>query len=196
MGASRDVTFASVVEFGLLLTFAALAVATGDLSLSGMFGAPLAATAGTLAAPLMLLALGLFALMLAECARVPVDDPSTHLELTMVHEVMVLDHGGPDLAMILYCGRAQARALQRAGGGAGRAARLVDGAGVARGVGGGTGGERRRRRRRRIGHGAPAHGEGAALRLRQRGARRFRADPAAALRRPCRPPRTCSCCSS
>jgi formate hydrogenlyase subunit 4 len=104
MGASRDVTFASIVEFGLLLTFAALAVATGELSLSGMFGAPLAAKSGALAAPLMLLALGLFALMLAECARVPVDDPSTHLELTMVHEVMVLDHGGPDLAMIQYSG--------------------------------------------------------------------------------------------
>ena len=104
MGASRDVTFASIIEFGLLLTFAALAVATGDLSLSGMFGVPLAAKAGVLAAPLMLLALGLFALMLAECARVPVDDPSTHLELTMVHEVMVLDHGGPDLAMIQYAG--------------------------------------------------------------------------------------------
>jgi formate hydrogenlyase subunit 4 len=104
MGASRDVTFASIVEFGLLMTFASLAVATGELSLSGMFGAPLAARAGALAAPLMLLALGLFALMLAECARVPVDDPSTHLELTMVHEVMVLDHGGPDLAMILYAG--------------------------------------------------------------------------------------------
>jgi formate hydrogenlyase subunit 4 len=104
MGASRDVTFASIIEFGLLLTFAALAVATGELSLSGMFGSGLAGKAGALAAPLMLLALGLFALMLAECARVPVDDPTTHLELTMVHEVMVLDHGGPDLAMIQYAG--------------------------------------------------------------------------------------------
>src|SRR5208282_6296547 len=41
---------------------------------------------------------------LAECARVPVDDPATHLELTMVHEVMALDHGGPDLALIQYAG--------------------------------------------------------------------------------------------
>jgi formate hydrogenlyase subunit 4 len=41
-------------------------------------------------------------LALAECARVPVDDPATHLELTMVHEVMVLDHSGPDLAFIHY----------------------------------------------------------------------------------------------
>jgi formate hydrogenlyase subunit 4 len=49
-----------------------------------------------------MVAMSLFALTLAECNRVPVDDPTTHLELTMVHEVMVLDHSGPDLAMILY----------------------------------------------------------------------------------------------
>lgn len=102
MGASREVTFASIVEGGLLLTFAALAVATGELTMTGMFGGPLAARVGGAAAPLALLAAGLFALMLAECSRVPVDDPTTHLELTMVHEVMVLDHGGPDLALILY----------------------------------------------------------------------------------------------
>jgi formate hydrogenlyase subunit 4 len=41
-------------------------------------------------------------LLLAECSRSPVDDPTTHLELTMIHEVIVLDHSGPDLAMILY----------------------------------------------------------------------------------------------
>jgi formate hydrogenlyase subunit 4 len=40
--------------------------------------------------------------LLAENARIPVDDPNTHLELTMIHEVMVLDHGGPDFAFILY----------------------------------------------------------------------------------------------
>jgi len=39
---------------------------------------------------------------LCENARIPFDDPDTHLELTMIHEVMVLDHGGPDLAFILY----------------------------------------------------------------------------------------------
>jgi formate hydrogenlyase subunit 4 len=47
-------------------------------------------------------ALSLFAVLLAENSRIPVDDPNTHLELTMVHEVMVLDHGGPDLGFILY----------------------------------------------------------------------------------------------
>jgi formate hydrogenlyase subunit 4 len=40
--------------------------------------------------------------LLAENARIPVDDPTTHLELTMIHEVMVLDHAGPDLGLILY----------------------------------------------------------------------------------------------
>ncbi len=46
--------------------------------------------------------MALMIVLLAENARIPVDDPNTHLELTMIHEVMVLDHGGPDLAFILY----------------------------------------------------------------------------------------------
>jgi formate hydrogenlyase subunit 4 len=49
-----------------------------------------------------LLAVGLFIILLAENCRVPFDDPNTHLELTMIHEVMVLDHSGPPLAMILH----------------------------------------------------------------------------------------------
>jgi len=52
----------------------------------------------------VLAAASLFMLLLAENARVPIDDPATHLELTMIHEVMVLDHSGPDLALILYAG--------------------------------------------------------------------------------------------
>ena len=55
------------------------------------------------AAPaLALVAAALFVVVLAENARIPVDDPNTHLELTMIHEVMVLDHSGPDFAFILY----------------------------------------------------------------------------------------------
>jgi formate hydrogenlyase subunit 4 len=50
----------------------------------------------------VLLAAGLFIVLLAENCRVPFDDPNTHLELTMVHEVMVLDHSGPPLAVILH----------------------------------------------------------------------------------------------
>jgi len=51
---------------------------------------------------LAMIAVSLFAILLAENARIPVDDPNTHLELTMIHEVMVLDHSGPDLAFIQY----------------------------------------------------------------------------------------------
>jgi formate hydrogenlyase subunit 4 len=50
----------------------------------------------------VLLAAGLFVVLLAENCRVPFDDPNTHLELTMIHEVMVLDHSGPPLAVILH----------------------------------------------------------------------------------------------
>ena len=54
------------------------------------------------AAPLVLVAIGLFIVLLAETCRIPVDDPNTHLELTMIHEVMVLDHSGPLFGVILY----------------------------------------------------------------------------------------------
>ena len=50
----------------------------------------------------VLLAAGLFTVLLAENCRVPFDDPNTHLELTMIHEAMVLDHSGPPLAVILH----------------------------------------------------------------------------------------------
>jgi formate hydrogenlyase subunit 4 len=102
MGASRDVTFASLVEPGLFVAFVALSVASGGLSLSNMLGADLWLRWSVVAPTIVLLAGSVFLLMLAECARVPVDDPTTHLELTMIHEVMVLDSSGPDLALILY----------------------------------------------------------------------------------------------
>ena len=102
MGASREVTFASLVEFALFVALATLAVVTHSLSLSGMLGAPLTARWATAAPAIILIAAALFVLLLAECARSPVDDPTTHLELTMIHEVMILDHSGPDLGAILY----------------------------------------------------------------------------------------------
>jgi formate hydrogenlyase subunit 4 len=102
MGTSREVSFASLVEPGLFVVLVALGVATQRLSLSGMFGTELWQHWTLVVPSVILLAVSLFVLMLAECARVPVDDPATHLELTMIHEVMVLDHSGPDLAFILY----------------------------------------------------------------------------------------------
>jgi formate hydrogenlyase subunit 4 len=102
MGASREVTFASFAEPVLFLCFVGLVLATGHLSLSGMLGPALATAWPRDTASLVLVALALFVLLLVENSRVPADDPATHLELTMIHEVIVLDHSGPDLALVLY----------------------------------------------------------------------------------------------
>ncbi len=102
MGAAREVTFASLAEPALFLCLLVLARATDTISLSGMLGPGLPAAWGHAAPALVLAAIGLFVVALAENSRIPVDDPNTHLELTMIHEVMVLDHGGPDFAFILY----------------------------------------------------------------------------------------------
>ena len=102
MGGSREVTFSALAEPALLLAVAAVAHETGCLSLSEMFDA-LSFTSWTVAAaPLLMACAALFLVFLVENARIPVDDPNTHLELTMIHEVMVLDHSGPDLAFIHY----------------------------------------------------------------------------------------------
>lgn len=102
MGAAREATFACLAEPAFVLGLLALAKASGSLSLSSMLGSsmPLAWTRG--GASFVLVAIALFVVLLAENSRIPVDDPNTHLELTMIHEVMVLDHGGPAFGLILY----------------------------------------------------------------------------------------------
>jgi formate hydrogenlyase subunit 4 len=102
MGASREVQFSALAEPPLLLGLAVVGRLTGDLSLSGMFASISAATWSKSGPTLALVAVGFLVILLAENARIPVDDPNTHLELTMIHEVMVLDHSGPDLAYIFY----------------------------------------------------------------------------------------------
>jgi formate hydrogenlyase subunit 4 len=95
MGAAREVSYAVLSEAAIIAAILSLSVQTGAMSLGPM----LAPSAGAGAA---LLAAGLFIVLLAENCRVPFDDPNTHLELTMIHEVMVLDHSGPPLAVILH----------------------------------------------------------------------------------------------
>ncbi|MBI4503476.1 MAG: NADH-quinone oxidoreductase subunit H [Gemmatimonadetes bacterium] len=102
MGASREVTFASFTEVAFFFALIALSLATDSLSFAGMLGAPLVTAWPSAAPSIVMAAATLFVVLLAETSRVPFDDPATHLELTMIHEVMVLDHGGPDLALILY----------------------------------------------------------------------------------------------
>jgi formate hydrogenlyase subunit 4 len=95
MGAAREVSYAVLSEAALITAILCLSVQSGSVTLNAM----LAPSAGPGA---VLLAAGLFAVLLAENCRVPFDDPNTHLELTMIHEVMVLDHSGPPLAVILH----------------------------------------------------------------------------------------------
>ncbi|TAK99730.1 MAG: formate hydrogenlyase subunit 4 [Verrucomicrobia bacterium] len=95
MGAAREVSYAVLGEAAIITALLTLGLQSGSVSLTTM----LAPAAGAGAA---LLAAGLFAVLLAENCRVPFDDPNTHLELTMIHEVMVLDHSGPPLAAILH----------------------------------------------------------------------------------------------
>lgn len=102
MGAAREVTFACLTEPALFFGFLVLVKLSGSLKLSDMLHAPWQAPWTLAAAPLVLVAVGLFVIVLAENCRIPVDDPNTHLELTMIHEVMVLDHSGPLFGVILY----------------------------------------------------------------------------------------------
>ena len=102
MGASREVFFSALAEPALLVALVTLARQTGSLSLSTLLGHGMEGQWLAVGPVLALVLVALMIVVLAENARIPVDDPSTHLELTMIHEVMVLDHGGPDFAFIQY----------------------------------------------------------------------------------------------
>lgn len=101
MGAAREAYFPIICEAAMFMILIFFYRMTGELSLSAYF-----AGTGSLAlwqiagAPLLFIVIAFFIILLTENARVPVDDPATHLELTMIHEVMVLDHSGPDFALI------------------------------------------------------------------------------------------------
>jgi len=95
MGASREALFSALAEPALLLGIAALAGKTGWMSLSSIL--PASSPAGFES---LLVGAALCIVFLCENSRIPIDDPTTHLELTMIHEVMVLDHSGPDFGFI------------------------------------------------------------------------------------------------
>jgi formate hydrogenlyase subunit 4 len=95
MGAAREVSYAVLAEAAIITAVLSLCIQTRSTSLITI----LSPSAG---AGAVLLAAGLFIVLLAENCRVPFDDPNTHLELTMIHEVMVLDHSGPPLAAVLH----------------------------------------------------------------------------------------------
>jgi formate hydrogenlyase subunit 4 len=102
MGASREVQFAIITEVVLLLGLAVLAIGTQEISLTGIYAGLWTHYVSPLGPVAFLVAFAFLIVLLVENARIPVDDPNTHLELTMIHEVMVLDHCGVDLAFIQY----------------------------------------------------------------------------------------------
>jgi formate hydrogenlyase subunit 4 len=100
MGSSREATVAALAEPAALLGIFALSVRAGSSSITGIVHATIA-DPRTLASPVTLLALGTIVIVVvAETGRLPVDNPSTHLELTMIHEAMILEYAGPDLAVV------------------------------------------------------------------------------------------------
>ena len=100
MGAAREASFTSFIEPALFLLIGSAMVAGGGSSFAALIGQLHRSAAFVwLALPTVVV---LLVLLQAEAARVPVDDPLTHLELTMVHEVMILDHSGPELAAMQY----------------------------------------------------------------------------------------------
>ncbi|MCP4541834.1 MAG: hydrogenase [Chloroflexi bacterium] len=101
MGAAREAYFPIICEATVFMILILFYMLTSELRLAAYFsvGQPygLWQTAGT---PLLFVVIAFFIILLTENSRVPVDDPATHLELTMIHEVMVLDHSGPDFGLI------------------------------------------------------------------------------------------------
>jgi len=102
MGASREVTFSALTEVALLLGLASIAKQTHITSISTMFPVISTAFLHHYSPTVLLVALSFLLVLLTENCRIPIDDPNTHLELTMIHEVMILDYSGPNLGFIFY----------------------------------------------------------------------------------------------
>jgi formate hydrogenlyase subunit 4 len=100
MGASRASTIGALAEPALLVAVLALSLQAGTSNLPGIVSATLAHPAWAASPERLLALLALLAVVFAETGRIPVDNPSTHLELTMIHEAMVLEYAGPELALI------------------------------------------------------------------------------------------------
>ena len=99
MGSSREMTLSAIVEPVIIVTFAALGLVLKTTNLHEMFAATLNSNA-LADPPLLLIVLSLFIILIVETSRIPVDNPETHLELTMIHEAMLLEYSGPNLALM------------------------------------------------------------------------------------------------
>ena len=99
MGSSREMTFSAVIEPVIIIVFAALGLLLKTTNLYEMFATSLKSSL-LINPSTLLISLSLFIILIVESSRIPVDNPETHLELTMIHEAMLLEYSGPDLAMM------------------------------------------------------------------------------------------------
>jgi formate hydrogenlyase subunit 4 len=100
MGSSRAVTVAALAEPTLLVAGFALSVRVGSSNLASLVEHGQRAPSTILSPATLLAAVALWIVVVAEAGRLPVDNPSTHLELTMIHEAMILEYAGRDLAVV------------------------------------------------------------------------------------------------
>jgi formate hydrogenlyase subunit 4 len=100
LGSSREMTISAIAEPALMLAVFTVALGAGSTNLSAVAHAALGQSWRFLAPSQMLAFAALFIVLIAETGRIPVDNPATHLELTMVHEAMILEYSGPYLALI------------------------------------------------------------------------------------------------
>ncbi len=101
MGASREACFTTIVEPAFFMIMASIMAISGNYTFDAL--TMILEKAGTYGVLIIIFAVvALFMMVLIECSRVPVDDPTTHLELTMIHEVMILDNSGKDFAFLTW----------------------------------------------------------------------------------------------
>ena len=99
MGSSREMTFSAVIEPVIIIVFAALGLLLKTTNIYQMFATSLQSSL-LINPSTLLISLSLFIILIVESSRIPVDNPETHLELAMIHEAMLLEYSGPDLAMM------------------------------------------------------------------------------------------------
>lgn len=100
MGSSREMTISAIIEPVVIVIFAGLAFVFKTANIHEMVSTAITSPIYLFSPSLILLSISLFIVLITETARVPVDNPETHLELTMIHEAMILEQSGKNLALM------------------------------------------------------------------------------------------------
>ncbi len=109
--ASREALISSLAEAPFLLSFVAVAILASHADIAGMVAWTLQQNIFNISAVHILAFTSLAMVVIAETGRMPVDNPTTHLELTMIHEGMILEYSGPRLALIEWASAIKLHAM-------------------------------------------------------------------------------------